>query len=132
LKSYRYNSPVLLSQIELNDGLCNKQFHWSIALTGHRKFYALPCLKLRQNIDLKWRELRQFPNYKHIWSEIKCFIKYSMVYYVIRTSNINTKILLSLMNNFNNKFLVSIPVGFKFLNVLVLKKLKNCSLDVKY
>jgi hypothetical protein len=33
--------------------LCNKQFHWSIAFTGQSKFYILPCLKLRQNIDLK-------------------------------------------------------------------------------
>jgi phage shock protein PspC (stress-responsive transcriptional regulator) len=34
--------------------MVDKQFHWSIAFTCQSKFYVLPCLKLRRNIDLKW------------------------------------------------------------------------------
>ena len=40
------------SEFECNR-LCNSQFHWSVAFTGHNKLYVVPYWKLCQNIDLK-------------------------------------------------------------------------------
>ena len=92
--SHRYEYLLLQYGVDPLTLQWEKGRNWT---EGKTVFYLKCCRRKSSNllsqIEFSWRRV-----------EIKRFIKYSMIYYVIINETINSKLLFSLSNNFKSKF----------------------------